>query len=45
MVWGEGKQETRSYLINGFVAGKLQNRRNGNSRKVMIWLSFNAFIV
>ncbi len=35
-------QTARSYLINGFVAGKPQNRYNENGRKVMIWLSFKS---
>lgn len=34
---------SRSYLINGFMARKPQNRRGGNSWKVMIWLSFKSF--
>jgi hypothetical protein len=40
-----GIAETRSYLINGFVAAKPQTGRNGIRRKVMIWLSFNGFIL
>ncbi len=35
----------RSYLINDFVAAKPQTGRNGIRRKVMIWLSFNGFIL
>jgi hypothetical protein len=38
-------QTSRSYLINGFVARKPQNRRGGNSRKVMIWLSLKRFVL
>ena len=37
------EQTTRTYLINGSVAGKPQSLCNGNRRKVMIWLSFNSF--
>src|SRR6266404_5954930 len=36
---------TRTYLINGFVAGKPQTGCNGIGRKVMIWLGFNGFIL
>ena len=36
---------TRTYLINGFVAGKPQTGYNGIGRKVMIWLGFNGFIL
>jgi hypothetical protein len=37
--------DSRSYLINGFVARKPQNRRGGNSRKAMIWLSLKRFVL
>jgi hypothetical protein len=36
------QQQTRTYLINRFVAGKQQNLGNCNRRNVMIWLSFNG---
>jgi hypothetical protein len=39
------REKTRSYLINGFVAGQPQNGCNGMRRKVMIWLNFHAFIL
>src|SRR6266849_2562167 len=35
--------ETRTYLINGFVAGKPQNLHNENRRNVKIWLSSYSF--
>src|SRR6266849_9724367 len=34
---------TRTYLINGFVAGKPQNLHNENRRNVKIWLSSYSF--
>src|SRR5258708_13201549 len=37
------KQQTRSYLINGFVAEKPQNLFNRNQRKIMIRLSLYSF--
>jgi len=33
----------RTYLINGFVAGKTQNLSIGTRWKVLIWLSFDHF--
>jgi len=37
------RQQTRSYLINGFVAEKPQNLFNRNQRKIMIRLSLYSF--
>jgi len=38
-------QEKLEIISNGFVARKPQNRRSGNSRKVMIWVSFKRFVL
>ena len=35
--------QDENYLINGFVAGKPQNRSKDTGRKVVIWLSFETF--